>query len=145
MSAIRNILKTKSPTVHSIVAEATVLRAVRMMCTHHIGALLVEREGGLAGILSERDIMIRVLLAQRDPSSTTVAEVMTRDLVCLDADGEAEEAMALMTERRIRHLPILERGSVSGIVSIGDLVRWVSAKQEYEIRTLNEYVSGVYA
>jgi CBS domain-containing protein len=145
MNTLRSILEGKSPVVHSIFPEDSVLRAVQVMCTNRVGALLVEREGDLVGILSERDVMLRVVLAQRDPSNTLVDDVMTTDLVCIDADSGAEEALARMTERRVRHLPVLEHGSVMGIVSIGDLVRSASAQQDYELRTLHEYVAGAHA
>jgi CBS domain-containing protein len=145
MSTIRTILEGKSPVVHSIFPDDSVLRAVQVMCTNRVGALLVELEGRVVGILSERDVMLRVVLAQRAASSTTVDDVMTSDVVSVDVDSESEEAMALMTERRVRHLPVLDHGSVTGIVSIGDLVRSVSAEQDYELRTIKEYVSGAYS
>jgi signal-transduction protein with cAMP-binding, CBS, and nucleotidyltransferase domain len=145
MATIRNILKDKSPVVHSIFPEDSVLRAVQVMCTNRVGALLIELDGHVVGILSERDIMLRVVLAERDPSTTTVDDVMTTDVVCIDVGSGTEAAMALMTERRVRHLPVLEHGAVIGIVSIGDLVRWVSMQQEYELRSLKDYVAGAYA
>src|SRR4051812_24648926 len=100
MSSIHSILTGKSATIHAIGPDTSVLHAVRTMCTHRIGALLVTTGGQLVGILSERDIMIRIVLAQRDPATTTAGDVMTRDVVCIDAESETVEAMALMTERR---------------------------------------------
>jgi CBS domain-containing protein len=88
--------------------------------------------------------MVRVLLEQRDPKRTRVADMMTRDVLCIDPDQEPEEAMALMTENRVRHLPVIEGGAVVGIISIGDLVRWVSRNQDFEVRVLRDYVCGVY-
>jgi signal-transduction protein with cAMP-binding, CBS, and nucleotidyltransferase domain len=145
MSTIRSILKGKSPVLHSVSPDDSVLHAVQVMCVNRVGVLLVGLEGHLMGILSERDVMLRVILGQRDPSNSTVDEVMTTDVVCIDADSGAEDAMALMTERRVRHLPILEHGFVMGIVSIGDLVRSLSVQQDYELRSLQEYVSGAHA
>ena len=115
------------------------------MCQLRVGALLVVRFGKPVGILSERDIMTRFLLERRDPVDTKVEEVMTHEVLCIAPDRSPEEAMSIMTDRRVRHLPVMEGRSVIGIVSIGDLVRWASRNQEFEIRTLREYVSGVYA
>jgi signal-transduction protein with cAMP-binding, CBS, and nucleotidyltransferase domain len=145
MGTIRSILKDKSPVIHWVSPEESVLRAVQLMCTNRVGALLSELDGHLVGILTERDIMLRVVLAQRDPASTAVDDVMTPEVVCIDAGSESEAAMALMTEERVRHLPVLEHGAVIGIVSIGDLVRWMSTQQDYELRSLKDYVAGAYA
>lgn len=145
MGAIRNIVEGKDRTIHAVGPEDTVRDAVVEMCRNHVGALLVNEHGATVGILSERDIMTRVVLEQRNPSTTTVADIMTREVVCIGADREAEEAMALMTERRVRHLPVVERGIVIGIISMGDLVRWASHNQDSEIRMLQDYVAGMYS
>src|SRR4051812_9773420 len=142
MTAIRSIVEEKGTIIHAIAAEATVLDAVLKMCRKHVGALLVDDGGVTLGILSERDIMTRVVLQRRDPSSTTVGEVMTREIVCIESNREPEEAMAVMTERHVRHLPVMDHGEVIGLVSIGDLVRWASHNQESEIRMLQDYVAG---
>jgi len=145
MGALRTILEEKDQIVHAVEPETSVLEAVGKMCQCHVGALLVEEFGCPVGIVSERDIMTRVVLEQRDPATTPVEEIMTREVLCIDPDRTPEEAMSLMTARRVRHLPVVEGRSVVGIISIGDLVRWASRSQDYEIRTLREYVSGVYA
>jgi len=145
MATLRTILEEKDPTIHTVDPDTSILEAVGKMCQVRVGALLVERFGKPVGILSERDIMTRFLLERRDPVDTRVEEVMTPDVLCIDPDRSPEEAMSLMTERRVRHLPVMEGRSVIGIVSIGDLVRWASRNQEFEIRTLREYVTGVYA
>jgi len=145
MGALRDILEEKVQVVHAVGPEATVIEAVDKMCQNRVGALLVEELGRPIGILTERDIMTRLVLEQRDPSRTTVEEIMTTDVLCIDPDRSPEEAMSIMTARRVRHLPVVDGRSVIGIVSIGDLVRWASRSQDYEIRTLREYVSGVYA
>lgn len=142
MSTIREILEIKGHTIHSIAPGATVLDAVDEMCRTHVGALLVTAGGEPLGIISERDLMTRVILARRDPGSTTVAEAMTKQIACIGLEGSVEEAMAVMTERRCRHLPVVVDCKVVGIVSIGDLVRWTSRDQEHEIRMLHEYVAG---
>ena len=145
MGAIRTIVEGKDTAIHAVGPEATVRDAVVEMCRSHVGALLVNEYGAPVGILSERDIMTRVLLEQRNPSTTTVAEVMTKEVVFIGPDREAEDAMALMTERCVRHLPVVERGIVIGIISMGDLVRWASHNQDSEIRMLQEYVGGMYS
>ncbi len=145
MATLRTILEEKDSTVHSLDPDSSVLEAVAKMCQLRVGALLVVRFGKPVGILSERDIMTRFLLERRDPVDTKVEEVMTHEVLCIAPDRSPEEAMSIMTDRRVRHLPVMEGRSVIGIVSIGDLVRWASRNQEFEIRTLREYVSGVYA
>ena len=145
MATLRTILEDKDSTVHTVEPEASILEAVGKMCQLRIGALLVERFGHPLGIISERDVLTRFLLERRDPVETRVEEIMTPNVLCIDLDRSPEEAMSLMTERRVRHLPVMEGRGVVGIVSIGDLMRWASRDKEYEIRTLREYVSGVYA
>jgi CBS domain-containing protein len=144
MSALRTILEGKDPTVHYVTPEATVLAAVEKMCRAHVGALLVEVNDEPIGIITERDIMNRLVLQQRPAASTHVAEIMSRDVLCIDPDREPAEAMALMTERRVRHLPVVVENVVIGIISMGDLVRWASRSSEFEVRVLRDYVIGVY-
>jgi CBS domain-containing protein len=144
MSALRTILEAKGTTVHYVGPDVTVLEAVERMCQNRIGALLVEEHDEAIGIISERDIMARLVLERRDPASTRVADIMTRNVLCVGLDQEPEQAMAVMTEHRVRHLPVLEGRTVIGMLSIGDLVRWVSRSQDFEIRSLLDYVNGVY-
>ena len=144
METLRPIVETKGTTIHSASPGETVLAAVDEMCRHHVGALLVMDDGAAIGILSERDMLTRVLLQRRDPATTKVADVMTSELVCVELDTSPNEAMRIMTERRCRHLPVVCDGKVIGLISIGDLVRWTSRNQEYEIRLLHEFVEGRY-
>ncbi len=144
MHTVGDILDEKGRNVLTTASDATVLAAVDAMCGAHVGALLVCEGDRPVGIISERDVMARVILARRDPATTRVVEVMTSEVVCIDADAKAHEAMAVMTERRCRHLPVVAGGRVAGMVSIGDLVRWASREHEYEIRMLTEYVGGAY-
>jgi CBS domain-containing protein len=144
METVGDILSEKGKAVHSISPHETVLRAVESMCELRVGALLVCIDGAPRGIISERDIMTRVILAKRDPAHATVEQVMTRDVACVEPDAKAREAMAIMTERRVRHLPVVFEGHVVGVLSIGDLVRWASREHEFEIRMLTDYVRGVY-
>ena len=144
METLRTILETKGTTIHATRPDVAVFSAVSEMCRQHVGALLVMDEGVALGIISERDMLTRVLLQRRDPITTKVSEVMTTEVVCVELDTSPTEAMRIMTERRCRHLPVVSDGKVIGLVSIGDLVRWSSRSQEYEIRMLHEYVEGRY-
>jgi CBS domain-containing protein len=139
------VLESKgSSTVHVVVPEATVLEAVDRMCAAHVGALLVIRGESLQGVFSERDLMLRVVLEQRDPASTHVGEVMTTDVVSVPLRMDPREAMSIMTSRRVRHLPVTDGSRIAGVVSIGDLVRWTVADRERTIEQLEEYVVGRY-
>jgi CBS domain-containing protein len=145
METLRAIVEAKpQTTVLKAKVEDTVLVAVDEMCRHHVGALLVEQGDTPVGIVSERDLLTRVLLARRDPSTTRVGDVMTQQIVCVDIETEPREAMRIMTERRCRHLPVVAKGKVVAMVSIGDVVRWASLNQEYEIQMLHEYLEGKY-
>jgi signal-transduction protein with cAMP-binding, CBS, and nucleotidyltransferase domain len=144
MHTLRSVLESKPKAIHATSPATTVIEAVDAMCNKRVGALLVREGETTVGILSERDILSRIVLARRDPATTRVGDVMTRDIVCIGIDVAPEEAMAVMTERRCRHLPVVLDGKVIGVVSIGDLVRWASRSQEYEIRMLDEYLAGKY-
>jgi CBS domain-containing protein len=144
MNTIAEILETKGYEVYTIFPSATVLQAVELMCARRVGALLVASAEATLGIISERDVLTRVILDRHEPSETLVERVMTRAVACVHPTTTAREAMAVMTERRCRHLPVVAEGRVIGMVSIGDLVRWASREQEIEIRMLTEYVNGGY-
>ncbi len=144
MDTIRTILKEKGSTVHSVAPAATVFEAVQAMCANKVGAVLVCTADQPLGIFTERDLMTRVILSHRDPATTRVEEVMTREVVCVDPDTRAEEAMAIITDRRCRHLPVVEGARVAGMVSIGDLVRWTNRTKEFHIRMLTDYICGKY-
>jgi CBS domain-containing protein len=144
MNALRGILDGKGRTLTAIGPNHSVHDAVDRMCRAHVGAVLVLDEGLLAGILSERDVMRRVVLEHLDPTQTRVRDVMTHEVICIDPDMDPMAAMSLMTTRRCRHLPVVERDRVIGILSIGDLVRWASMNQESELQALTEYVAGAY-
>jgi CBS domain-containing protein len=144
MNSVRCVLETKGYAVHTTAPMSTAIAAVDEMCKRHIGALLVMDGASPVGILSERDLLTRVLLTRKDPATVRVAEIMTTNIVCVDLECSIEDAMSVMTEHRCRHLPVVEDGKVVGVVSIGDLVRCVSQDQEFEIRALHEYVEGRY-
>ena len=145
METLEFVLESKgSTTVHVVVPETTVLEAVDQMCAAHVGALLVVRGDTLVGVFSERDLMTRVVLDQRDPATTHIGEVMTPGAVSVTLDTSAHDTMALMTSRRVRHLPVTDGRRIAGVVSIGDLVRWAVTDRDRLISELQEYVTGRY-
>jgi signal-transduction protein with cAMP-binding, CBS, and nucleotidyltransferase domain len=142
MDTLQMILRDKGSKVHVTNPQTTVRSAVELMCESHIGALLVMTSGVIVGMFSERDLMTRVVLAGRDPETTRVGDVMTRDVVCVDSGLSVSDAMAIVTMRRVRHLPVSEGLRVVGLVSIGDLVRWRIRDYEEEIDHLRNYFAG---
>jgi CBS domain-containing protein len=145
MERLTTILGTKGSAVHVIAPEATVLDAVDEMCRARVGALVVMEGTTVVGIFSERDLMTRVVLEQRDPATTHVGEVMTTSVISVTRDTSSHEAMSLMTTRRVRHLPVTDgAGRIVGVISIGDLVRWVVTDRERLIEELEGYVAGRY-
>jgi CBS domain-containing protein len=124
--------------------DDTVLAAVDEMSRYRVGALLVVESDMPIGIISERDLLTRVLLERRDPATTIVRDVMTTEVACISIEASPGEAMRIMTEHRCRHLPVIVDAKIVAMLSIGDVVRWLSRNQEYEIRMLREYVTGTY-
>jgi CBS domain-containing protein len=139
MTTIRQILARK-PDVYSIDPDATVIDALRLMEEKNVGALLVMRGPALLGIFSERDYARRMILRGRTSRDTPVREVMTGDVFVITPDTGAGECMVHMTDRRIRHLPVLEGGRVVGVISIGDVVRSVIEDMRFTIRQLEGYI-----
>ena len=143
MANVADILEGKGRQVLTIEGAATVYDAIAKMVEGNVGALLVNEDGRLAGIVTERDYLRRVTLQGRDERTTPVREIMTSELVYVGPEASIDECMAVMTERRIRHLPVLaDEREVVGIVSIGDLVKFQSKEQSVQIRFLTEYISG---
>lgn len=142
MRNVRQLLATKGEQVWTVGPDQTVFEALEELADKRIGALVVMEEGGLTGIFSERDYARRVELAGRSSRETPVRAVMTSDVVCVRPDQSIEECMALMTNRRIRHLPVIEEERVVGVISIGDVVKEVIAEQEFKIEQLENYISG---
>lgn len=140
MDTVGEILREKGSRVVTASPEETVFEAVDRMCTERVGSVLVCEGLAPIGTFTERDLMLRVVCAGLDPRSTRLAEVMTREVVCVRPDTKRKEAMAILTERRCRHLPVVDEGRVAGLVSIGDLVRAESSSQAFEIRMLRDYV-----
>jgi CBS domain-containing protein len=145
MPSLECILDNKGHDVHVVSPTDTAFHAVEVMCEAHIGAVLVMDGESLVGIFSERDLMTRVVLAMRDPRSTLIQEVMTTRTFCADLDCSVHDAMVLMTERRVRHVPVVDEiGRIYGVVSIGDLVLSIAEEREVEIGQLHDYVMGRY-
>lgn len=143
MAHVSDILDAKGRDVLRIDGSATVLDAVKAMVDGNVGALIVTEGGQLAGIVTERDYMRRVTLEGRDERTTPVREIMSAPFVYVAPEVTIDECMAIMTERRFRHLPVLEDESeLVGIVSIGDVVKFQSQEQGVQIKFLTEFISG---
>ncbi len=144
MATIKEILGKKGSNVHSIDGKQTVFDAVSKMAEHKVGALLVLEGDNVCGIVTERDFLRKIALEDRTSKTTTVNDISSCNLVVVEPSNTVEEAMAVMTEQRIRHLPVFEDGKLSGLVSIGDLVKQASSDQEFQIRYLTDYVTDKY-
>lgn len=142
MKNVSQILERKGDRVVSVGREAPVLEAVRLMAEHHIGAVLVMEGAQLLGIASERDYARKVVLQGRSSSDTPVHAIMSAPVVCVGPADSVNDCMAIMTERHIRHLPVIDGGRLAGIVSIGDLVKEVIEDQKQEISYLQQYIAG---
>ena len=142
MRQVRHLLESKNPDVVSIAPDAPVIDALRMMADAGVGAVLVMEGKKLVGILSERDYARKVVLLGRTSSDTPVSEIMSHQVVCGRLADSVDQCMQVMTEKRIRHLPILEHKEVVGIVSIGDLVKAVIDQQQVELRHLQDYIAS---
>ena len=141
VNRLAEILDEKGGHVLEIDADATVLEAVQQMVTMNVGSLLVTVEGEVTGIVTERDYLRRVTLEDRTEDAP-IREIMSSPLVVATLETTIDECMALMTDRRIRHVPVVEEGKVVGLVSIGDLVKFKSKLQTFEIQFLNDYITA---
>jgi len=141
---IGSILRHKGHEVWSVEANATVYEAIALMAEKGVGAVLVVSEGGLVGIVSERDYARKVILQGRSSKATRVRKIMTSDLVTVAPDNTVDECMRIMTHHRIRHLPVLDHGKLVGVVSIGDLVKAIIADQAHTIDQLHTYIGSKY-
>ncbi|MGX9720758.1 CBS domain-containing protein [Stenotrophomonas acidaminiphila] len=142
MQTVRQLLGTKSPEIHAVAPQSAVIDAIRLMAEKGIGAVLVMDGARLAGILSERDYARKIVLRDRSSRDTPVASIMTADLVTVTPTDTVEDCLQLVTDRRIRHLPVVEGGAVVGVISIGDLVKAVIEQQRRELGQLQQYIVG---
>lgn len=142
MKTIKEILEGKGSHVWTIAPDASVMDALRLMAEKEVGALAVTEDGKLVGIISERDYARKVVLKGRASRDTRVQEIMATRVICTQIDQTVDECMALMTEKRIRHLPVMSDGQMVGMVSVGDLVKSIIADQQFVIDQLVRYITG---
>lgn len=139
---IKDILTDKGSAVWSISPDATVYEAIKLMADKNVGALLVTNGGKLLGIISERDYTRKVALLGRSSKETPVREIVSSRVLCVSPDHTVQECLKLMTENRVRHLPVMRGDHILGIVSIGDLVSWTLTAQQATIQQLETYITG---
>jgi CBS domain-containing protein len=142
VNRVKEILDEKGHDVLQIDEEASVYEAVEQMVEAGVGSLLVTRTGEVAGIFTERDYLRRMTLEGRNDKDTPVREVMSSPLVVVTPENTIDECMAMMTDRRIRHLPVVDGSDVVGVVSIGDIVKFKSKQQSFEIKYLTDYITA---
>lgn len=142
MRTVEQLLQVKGSDIWSIAHQATAYNALQIMAEKNVGALLVIEKEKLVGIFSERDYARKVILKDKSSKNTSVGELMTREVFYIDADSSLEEIMALMTAKRIRHLPVLKNNQLIGIVTLGDVVKQIISDQQFAIRELEKYITG---
>jgi CBS domain-containing protein len=144
MITVKQMLEAKGHEVWTISPEATVYEALKIMADKDIGALIVVKNGQVAGIISERDYARKVMLRGKSSLDTPVKDIMSTEVYYVGPEVTAEECMALMTEKRIRHLPVMENGKLTGVISIGDAVKSIISTQKVTIEHLQNYIMGKY-
>lgn len=142
MKTVKEILDAKGRDVSTIGPEETVREALKLMEEKELGALVVMEEGKLKGLITERDYARKVILKGRTSLETKVREVMTQKVVCTTLKRTADEAMAVMTQKRVRHLPVIDEKQVVGLVSMGDLVKSIISEQQFVIEQLEKYITS---
>jgi CBS domain-containing protein len=141
-TSIATLLEGKSRALHTVPANVTVFEAVQKMNQHRIGAMLVMDGGKLAGIFTERDALTRVIAASLDPKTTPLAKVMTANVLTVGPEATVQQVMDIFAEKRCRHLPVIKAGALTGLVSIGDVSRWVANAHRAEAESLRQYIAG---
>ena len=142
MTTIRQLLREKGHKIYSVGPDSTVYDAIRMMADENIGSLLVMEGGKIVGIITERHYARNVVLKGRTSPATRVRDIMERDVLYVQPDQSVEECMAIMTDKRVRHLPVIEQGKEIGLVSIGDLVKSIIGDQKFTIDQLEHFIRG---
>ena len=142
MKRIQTLLKKKGHDVWHIAPDASVYDAIHLMAEKAVGALIVMDGSKLAGVISERDYARKIILEGRSSENTKISEVMSAEVITATPDSRIEECMAIMTEHRVRHLPVLEGDEVIGVISLGDLVKYIIAEQRFVIEQMERYISG---
>ena len=144
-TTVAQILQQKGSEVWTVLPDTLVYRALQLMQDKGVGALIVVNEAGrIEGLVSERDYARKVILEGRSSKETYTKDIMTKDLYVVKPETTVDECVSLMTEKRVRHLPVLEKGKLTGLVSIGDVVKAIIKEQRIEIQYLNEYIMGKY-
>src|SRR6202521_4861915 len=144
VDTIRMVLRQKDLNVWSVSPDACVYDAIEIMAEKYVGALLVVSEGNLEGVVSERDYARKVILQGKSSKQTQVKEIMTSPVIFVTPEQTVEDGMRIMTEKHIRHLPVVENGKILGVVSIGDLVKWMFSAQQHTISQLHSYITSQY-
>ncbi len=142
MKRIQTLLKKKGYDVWSIAPDASVYDAIHLMAEKAVGALIVMDGPNLVGVISERDYARKIILEGRSSENTKISEIMSSEVITVGPDNRIEECMAMMTERRIRHLPVLDGDKVLGVISLGDLVKYIIAEQQFVIEQMERYING---
>ncbi len=142
MNQVSDILAEKGRNVLSVDADASVYDGVKQMVEANVGSLLVRDGGKITGIVTERDYLRRVTLEGRTDKETPIREIMTSPLIVVTPETTIDECMAVMTDRRLRHLPVVDDEEVVAVISIGDLVKFQSKRQSFELQYLNDFISG---
>ena len=141
---VKDVIKQKGTEVYSVSPDESVFEAIKKMSELKIGALLVLIDGKLAGIISERDYRDKVILMGKRSKDTAVSEIMTKEIYRVKSTDDVNTCMRIMTDQKIRHLPVVDDGQIMGVISIGDVVKSVIDQQKVEINSLRDYISGTY-
>jgi len=144
MGRVSDLLRDKGSAIYTISSDQTVYEAIVDMVRHNVGSLVVLEGDDPVGIITERDYLREIALRGRTSRNTEVREIMSRTVIVVDPERPLDDCMAIMTERRVRHLPVVEQGRLVGLISIGDVVKRLSNDQRVEIRYLTDYITGKY-
>jgi CBS domain-containing protein len=142
MGKVRDILRSKGSDVFSVGPDVSVYDGIELMCTKNVGGLLITEDGKPVGIFTERDYARKVVLKGKSSKTTLLGEIMTSKLITVSSDHSVEDCMQIMTEKHIRHLPVFDNGQITGLISIGDVVRYVINEQRDIIDQLEHYITG---